>query len=316
MSTTTTPASSRWRQHDGRLRVWLRVLIIVVVMFVAVGLTQTTVLWLEPTPALALHAVVVLALAIPLFAWLTRRLDRRNLGSYGMRLDRGWWADMGAGVAAGLLIAPVYLLIDTLGGWAQITDVWAAGRAQPAVGAAVATAVLVNVAVAAWEELVFRGHLMSNASEALARTRPPARAVIGAWIIATVVFAPLHANQLLHPDAAPTMALLWLAMGALFGLAYAYTGRLGLPIGIHLAGNLSFAQLFGLSGDFNGELAAIVRLDVEGPGWLAGPGGLAQLIAVAVAYLAVWGWLRRRHAPVHIHESIARAEGGVHEHAS
>lgn len=108
-----------------------------------------------------------------------------------------------------------------------------------------------------------------------------------------------------------SVALLWLAMGALFGLAYAYTGGLGLPIGIHLAGNLSFAQLFGLSGDFNGELAAIVRLDVEGPGWLAGPGGVAQLIAVAVAYLAVWGWLRRRHAPVHIHASIARPEGGV-----
>jgi len=312
---TATWASSRWRQDDGRLRVWLRILIVVVVMFIAVGSTQTTILWLERTPALALHAVLVLALVIPPFAWLTRRLDRRSIGSYGMGLDRGWWTDLGAGVAAGLLITAVYLLIVTLGGWAQITDVWTAGQAQPAVGTGVATAVLINVAVATWEELVFRGHLMSNAGEALARTRPPARAVVGAWVIATVLFAPLHANQLLHPDAAPTMALLWLAMGALFGLAYAYTGRLGLPIGIHLAGNLSFGQLFGLSGDFHGELAAIVRLEVEGAGWLAGPGGLAQLIAVAVAYLAVWGWLRRRHAPVHIHDSIARSEAGLHEHA-
>lgn len=102
MSAARTASSSRWRQDDGRLRVWLRVLIVVVVMFVAVGLTQTTMLWLERTPAHAMQAVLVLTLVIPLFAWLTRRLDHRDLGSYGMRLDRGpiVFASVGLLVAA------------------------------------------------------------------------------------------------------------------------------------------------------------------------------------------------------------------------
>lgn len=313
-----TATDSRWRGTDGRLRAWLRIVIVIATMLVATALIQMTPLWLEldRTPALALQAVLVALVSVALFNWLTSRLDRRSIRSYGIALDSRWWADLGAGAVIGLLVGMIAMVVLVGGGWASVSEVWSPGDDEPAVGIALAVVIAAQAAVALWEELVFRGHLMSNAAEALARNRPLPRAVVGAWLISTVVFAAVHLNQLLDPRALPTFALLWLAMGALFGLAYAYTGQLGLPIGIHLGGNLSLGPLFGLPGELGDEMAMLVRLDIDGPTWLVAGGGVAQFLGVAAAFAALWLWLRWRRAPSALDESIAQPHARKdHEYA-
>lgn len=132
-----------------------------VVVSVAVSVANLPRVWLEGPAAELTQAATLFILAIGSFAWLTKRLDRRPVSSYGLRNDRGWWTDPLAGLLIGLLVGVVALLVLLAGGWAQITGV-GAGTTVGEAAAALGAAMLLTVVAATWEELVFRGHLMGG----------------------------------------------------------------------------------------------------------------------------------------------------------
>jgi uncharacterized membrane protein len=96
--------ASRFRAADGRLHAWLRIPIMLVVVFVAVSVATLPRVWLEGPAAELTQAATMFILAIGSFAWLTKRLDRRPISSYGLRNDRGWWTDLLAGLLIRLLV--------------------------------------------------------------------------------------------------------------------------------------------------------------------------------------------------------------------
>ena len=84
------------------------------------------------------------------------------------------------------------------------------------------------------------------------------------------------------------------------GSGWVYTGRLSLPIGLHMAWNVFQNNVFGLP---NSGKPANTSLWVTETGtadlWTGGgfglEGGLLSLVAVALGSVLVWLWLRRRY---------------------
>jgi membrane protease YdiL (CAAX protease family) len=142
------------------------------------------------------------------------------------------------------------------------------------------TSVIVPLAVAmvigTFEEIVFRGIIFRIFEKSL-----------GTWIslvISAVIFGTLH---LVSPDST-LLGACSIVVGASFLLtgAYKLTGRLWLPIGIHVAWNFTQGGIFGVAvsghpaqGLFHGTLS--------GPEWLSGGsfGAEASVIATALCFM-------------------------------
>ena len=300
--------SSHLHAADGRLHAGLRILTVVLALIVGMSLAALPHLWYGRTLATFLQAVLMLPLMGAGFFLLAPRLDRRPVGSYGMQLDRGWWSDLVAGIVIGTVMVATAAAVLLGGGWAQVEEVWSPGTTEPAVAAALAAALLLTAVTALWEELVFRGHLIANAAERRARRRSARSAVAGGVLLSIPAFASLHVFSLDAPGTAPWGLALahLLALGALLGVAYAFSGRLALPLGIHIAHNLSVVAIVGMRGEFSERSATVVRLGIDGPSWLVGMSGIAQLIGVGIGSAVLWAWLRRSGRPS-IHEDIARS---------
>jgi uncharacterized protein len=281
------------RAEDGRLRVGWRIAIVVVAMTVATSAATMIALPFEGAARMFAAGVGMGIAGVGVFVVFVRRMDRRSVASYGLGRDRGWLADLIAGSVIGVVFAAATFGVFVSGGWAELIEVLSAGE-EEGLWTGLAAALAYYAAVSLWEELTFRGYVISNAAESLARGRPGRRAVLLAVLASIPIFAAGHFNQFLTGDAPVLLAAgWWVAAGGLLGLAYAYTGHLALPLGIHLTLNLAGNRVFDLPGaETTGPMSTVLRVSIDGPGWITGAGGLAWFIGLAASALALWAWLR------------------------
>jgi hypothetical protein len=102
--------------------------------------------------------------------------------------------------------------------------------------------------------------------------------------------------------------------GILFGAAYILTGRLAMPIGIHIAWNLFQGNVFGfpVSGTtFSSETVTIFSIQQSGPelwtGGAFGPeGGLLGLLVIIAGIFLIVGWVRIRYGSIKLHLQLAQ----------
>jgi uncharacterized protein len=138
----------------------------------------------------------------------------------------------------------------------------------------------VALVIGTFEEIVFRGIIFRIAEESL-----------GTWfalLISATIFGALH---FISPDATLLGASAIVAgASVLMAGAYKVTGRLWLPIGIHVAWNFTQGGIFGVvvsghpgEGLFQGTL--------KGPDWLSGGAFGAEASVVAIALCLGMGLL-------------------------
>ena len=157
-----------------------------------------------------------------------------------------------AGAALGLLMMALLMGILVATGAYDITVVGAT-PAWTGLGLALQAAVT--------EELWMRALLL----RLLWRAFGP----VPAFIVAALVFGGLH---LANPGASPLAGATVVMAGLMFCALYALTGRLWVPIGVHLAWNLAQGYLFGATVS-GGTLGGSVLLSTARPGapaWLTG----------------------------------------------
>jgi hypothetical protein len=116
---------------------------------------------------------------------------------------------------------------------------------------------------------------------------------VPAFTTAALVFGALH---LANPGATPLAAATVVLAGLMFCTLYALTGRLWVPIGVHLAWNLAQGYLFGatVSGSTLGGSIAVSTADPGAPVWLTGGtfGPEASVLALALVTLVASGALQ------------------------
>lgn len=303
-----------WNEGEGRVRALWRVLVPIVgtlaailagqMLFVAGGEAATAV-------GVAAAATTTVLLVVALAWGCARYLDRRPPADYGFTSAGTpmWWRDCLGGVTIGLAMPGLWLAIMLLAGWAEVEAVLSPGTYGIAALVGIAMFGVQYVAVAIYEELVFRGMLLTNLAEWGRKyaSRPAAIAV--AVILGGTIFGVLHGSQAAQYAALPAPVALagtWVSLGILLGVAFVTTGSLALPVGIHFGVNFGINNVFGTLSTPDHVAPAVLRLAVDGPASIVGVGGVLQMVTIGVGYLLVALWVLGRDDSLALQHDVAR----------
>jgi hypothetical protein len=231
-------------------------------------------------------AAVLSMAAAACYAAGVRFIERRPVDELTTDAGPG---ELGAGFALGIcLFSAVMLLLWGLGVFRPV------GLGSVAV---VGGALLLSILGATLEEILFRG-LLFRLSETLIGTW-------GALAFTALFFGAAHAFNK-GATIGSTVAIA-LEAGVLLGAAYAATGRLWLPIGLHIGWNFAEGGLYGMSVSGGSARPSLIHGTLQGPMFLTGGafGPEASLVAVVVclvpaAFLLALATRRRRTKPLSV----------------
>lgn len=304
---------SFWNQSENRMRAPFRILLyfflwillsrvldwilIPPLTWLWIALGQGNITWFEH----GVHFVLYLCVVIFVTLFAAHWVDKRSARDVGMQLDRAWWLELVAGLALGAaLMSAIFGLVWMLG-WIEVSNLFAVLAPDDIpFGIALAGALIVFTVIGVTEELMFRGYVLRNCAEGLrAAGVSPQPAIIGAWLLSSALFGSFH---VLNPNATLASTINLALAGMMLGLPLVLTGRLGMPIGLHIAWNFVQGNIYGfpVSGnDFS--RVTVFETITHGPElWTGGQFGpeagiLGLLAILAGSGLIIW-WLGRMGA--------------------
>jgi membrane protease YdiL (CAAX protease family) len=265
---------------------------------------QTSVIPLSS--ALPLVSGVVNLLAAILTVWLAGRLlDRRPFSAFGFHLGAGWWLDLLFGMVLGALLITILFLVELGLGWVRVTGTFETYRTNAPFVIYMLLPVATFLCVGISEETVFRGYQLKNAAEGLNHPAlGPRGAILLAWVLSSVFFAVLHAD---NPNATPISTLNIVLAGLMLGFGYVLSGELAIPIGLHITWNFFQGAVYGFPVSGTGAFGpTILTTEQGGPelwtGGSFGPeGGLLVpgIMLLGMSLVALWTHLRTGKVSLH-----------------
>ena len=259
------------------------------------------------SPALFLVNALAYLGAVLLSVWTAGRfLDRRPFKDFGFHLGGGWLLDLLFGMGLGALLMTGLFLIELGFGWVSVAGTPRPVEPNTFFSLALIVPIVSFICVGVNEELLFRGYWLRNLAEG--GNFPfvgPRYAVFLAWVGSSVFFGFGHAG---NPGATILGTVTIMVVGLMFGLAYALTGELAVPIGLHVAWNFFESNVFALS--VYGIGPNLVTTKQGGPTLWTGGGfgpeaGLLGVIAALLGCFLITLWVRFRRGKVSILASIA-----------
>ncbi|WP_436925874.1 CPBP family intramembrane glutamic endopeptidase [Halosimplex amylolyticum] len=247
-------------------------------------------------------------------AWL---IDRRRLVDLGLGRSRAWWADLAFGLALGVVLPGLVFALELAAGFLRVTGALVT-RADPSLAVGPGVPVVVAVAltfayfvgVGVFEELLFRGYLLTNVAEGLDGWFGVGHrgALAGAAAVSSLAFAVGHGS---NPNVTPLAIANILLFGGFFAASYLLTERIAVAIGFHVTWNFSLASVFGFPVSGVRTPATVLAVEQSGPelvtGGSFGPeGGLVALVAFAAGVAALGWWVRLREGTLRWRAAVAR----------
>lgn len=299
-----------WNKDQARLRAGFRILIQLIAFFVLMkGLAALLDVPGELTatlPVLVFLSVAGVRLSRVLISvWLSGRyLDRRSFASFGLHLDKNWWQEFAFGMGVGILLISCVFLIELSAGWITISDTFYTANGEQSFALNFLVFVILFVCVGFSEELMYRGYHLTNLAEGFKIKGIDSKYSIGiAVFLSSILFGIFHLGS---PGASLISTVNIFLWGILFATAYVLSGRLAIPIGIHVAWNLFQGNVFGfpVSGTtFSSEVATFFSIQQTGPelwtGGAFGPeAGLLGLLAILAGLVLIAVWARWRYGSI------------------
>jgi uncharacterized protein len=264
------------------------------------------------SPAIPLASGVAGLLGAGLSVWLAGRfLDRRPFSDFGFHLGGGWWLDLLFGMALGTLLITVIFLVELGLGWVKVVGAFETFRTNAPFAPSVLLPVALYLCVGFYEETVFRGYQLKNAAEGLNYPAlGPRGAVLLAWVLSSVFFGLLHAD---NPSATFISTLNIVLAGLMLGFGYVISGELAIPIGLHITWNFFQGAVYGFPVSGFWPLGAtFLATKQTGPDlWTGGPfgpeAGLLAPIVMLLGISLIALWTRLRTGEISLHSPIAEA---------
>lgn len=248
------------------------------------------------------HSIVIAYVALAIVGFLAylasvRWIERRPVAEFS-RVPA--LPELAGGIMVGLSL---FALV--------IAALWAVGVYQPQGWGSyggIGVGFILWLAVGVLEEIGFRGLVYRLCC-----------VVLGTWgaiVVSGLAFGLVHG---MDPGATPTALASVALAGLLLGAAFALTGRLWLPIGIHAGWNFAEGSLFGAAVSGQDLGASLIKATVAGPELLTGGrfGPEASIVTVIVLLVAtgflVWriAALQRVEPPIWRAGKAAPAAGGA-----
>ncbi len=292
---------------------WRIILFIVVLFFVLIVMTiainlvialifSNTATDLNSTGLLFIISMLqmfIMPLAVMMTLWvMARYVDKRKITSYGLMLDKSWWADLFAGVIISVAMVVAIFGIQVGLGWTHIVSTRHNDLIPLSFEAGMILQILFFVPIMFFEEIGIRSYFIKNISEGLNRKglKPWAGPIIS-LVLSSIAIAVSNAgnfsNNWLH-------LIFFVVSLFAFGYGYILTGQLGLTMGFHLGWVIFQGAVFGFT--INGERIAnsMIVTYTNGPEFLTGGnfgpmggflGLVFSLIGACLVYLYV-NWSR------------------------
>jgi len=261
-----------------------------------------------PGNRVALSGLTLVAtLASTWFA--ARYLDRRPLRALGLQMDSAWWFDLAFGLGLGAVLMTLVFVAEYALGWVAVLKTFSVEPVDTPFFIAILAPAAVFVVVGISEEILSRGYQTRNMAEGFNfGGRHPKAALVAAWTVSSLLFGMLH---VFNPNSTWISTLNLMLAGMFLGLGLVLTGRLGLPIGLHITWNFFQGNVFGfpVSGnDFTS--ATFVAIRQGGPqlwtGGAFGPeAGLIGIAAILLGSLLTVLWVRLRYGRLALAASYA-----------
>ena len=242
--------------------------------------------------------------------WIAGRyLDRRPFSEFGLRLDKEWWLDLGFGFFLGALLITGIFFVELGAGWIRITGTFETVGDGGSFFPAILVPAVLFLCVGTYEELISRGYQLRNMAEGLNFPGVgPRGAIVLAWVISSSLFGLLH---LANPGASAISTVNIAFAGLLLGTGYILTGRLAIPIGLHITWNFFQGNVFGFPVSGLGPVGATFISTEQGgpPLWTGGAfgpeAGLLDIAAAVIGGLLILLWVRVRSGEATLQTSIA-----------
>jgi membrane protease YdiL (CAAX protease family) len=217
--------------------------------------------------------------------------------------------DLGFGLFLGSLLMSAIFLVELAAGWVTVRGVLETTREGAPFFPVILAPLVGWVCLGLHEELVFRGYQLTNMAEGLNFSRfGPRSAIVLALVLSSALFGVFH---LWNPNASALSTInLTLWGGLLLGLGYVWTGRLALPIGLHIAWNFCEGNVFGLPVSGWTTLGAtFISIEQSGPplftGGAFGPeAGVLTIAASLIGVSMILLWVRVRTGRVALQTSL------------
>jgi len=211
--------------------------------------------------------------------------DRRSLAEYGLTVRPGWWRQLGAGLLVGSFVYGAYC------GFACILGVfqWNTSQLNAYRWFSAGLAASCAIPVAATQQIIFSGYLLSRFRESIGRDA----AVVAAAATFAVLASCGDSSHWFSQETVRLASGLFL-IAALLGILRLITGNILLPIGV-LAGAIAVRRLIKKTHLF------VLEEDHAWTNWFAPQADPRQGVwfwsIVALGLVAAWIFLRRRGEP-------------------
>ena len=227
-------------------------------------------------PGLVAAFVGFAALCLVLYLAAVKWIERRRAAELSLA---GAGRELGAGALAGLALFALVMMILSVAGAYQLQG-WGASNAL-----GLGLAVVFWLGVAVEEEILWRGLVYRLCAK-----------VFGSWgalLLSAALFSAKH--MLGTPDVTFAAFVGVLLGGILLAAAYAATGRLWLPIGLHFGWNFAEGTVFGTAvSGVTGLDQTILAGKLSGPAlWSGGQFGPEASVAALSVLIAANAYLLR-----------------------
>ena len=264
------------------------------------------------SPVIPLASGMAGLVAAILSVWLAGRfLDKRPFADFGFHLGAEWWLDLVFGMVLGAVLMSTIFSVELGLGWVEVVSVFETFGANGSFLPSVLMPIMLYLCVGIYEETVFRGYQLSNGAEGLNYpVLGPRGAVLVAWVLSSIFFGLLHAN---NPNATFVSTLNIVLAGLMLGFGYVISGELAIPIGLHITWNFFQGTVYGFPVSGFGPFGAtFLATRQTGPDlWTGGPfgpeAGLLAPFVMLLGILLIALWTRLRTGKVSLHSPLAES---------
>ncbi|KAA3614851.1 MAG: CPBP family intramembrane metalloprotease [Calditrichaeota bacterium] len=305
-----------WNNNERRIRSGFRIFLLFVTMsFISIPLRNIFPRPQNPADSTLEHIIIraISGLILTVLSiWIISRfVDKRNMSNIGLQLNRNWWVEFSFGLVLGIILIASIFLIEYSMGWITISQNSFSMETLnfPVTGVLIYLFLFISVGIN--EELLIRGYLLTNLSEGLNfKFTGATGAILISWFFTSLLFG---AGHLSNPNATLVAGINIAAAGIFLGAGFVLTGRLALPIGVHITWNFFQGNIFGfpvsgMSSVGNSKAIIIVQ---KGPelwtGGAFGPeAGLIGVCAIATGTLLTILWVKIFKGNTAIYSEIAQ----------
>lgn len=241
---------------------------------------------------------------------LIRYVEHSSFEKFGLKMDRHWAIEFGAGCMIAVIQLSVFFIIMRVSGNLVISDYFVTDSTDYTFATGFLSEIFRQITVGFNEEILFRGFLFYIVYEALnsffeRRSRNA--------IIACALVSPLFGLAHFSNDGATLFSTINLGLDAMMiALPFMITGRLAISIGMHFAWNAMQGAIFGFANSGHIAKASWISSSMPDNLWTGGdfgPEGSVLLLPMTLmAVLMILMWKRFRGYNQWVHPNIIESK--------